>query len=79
MFLCGLLIVRYDQHSYSRITSTLHGLYHNGTSLNIGTVRDASYVLMAVSSSLSFLAQILLYVGLYFQISKLFLIVSKST
>ncbi|XP_061183042.1 uncharacterized protein LOC133191310 [Saccostrea echinata] len=75
IFLCGLLTVRYDQQAYSRITDTLHGIFHNGTSGNVGTLRDVSYIMMAVTLNLSFLTQIPLFMGLYLENSKILIII----
>lgn len=65
VFLCGLLVVRYDQYAYTRITSTFHGIsYSIG---NIGDIRDTSYILMIVTLILTALLQIVLFVGVYFE------------
>lgn len=65
IFLCGLLVVRYDLNAYTRISSTLHGI--SDSLGNIGDIRDTSYILMIVTLILTTLLQIVLFVGVYFE------------
>lgn len=65
VFLCGLLVVRYDLNAYTRISSTLHGI--SDSLGNIGDIRDTSYILMIVTLILTTLLQIVLFVGVYFE------------
>lgn len=74
IFLCGLLVVRYDLNAYTRISSTLHGI--SDSLGNIGDIRDTSYILMIVTLILTTLLQIVLFVGVYLE--KPFLLTSVS-
>nr|XP_034307939.1 uncharacterized protein LOC105327254 isoform X4 [Crassostrea gigas] len=65
VFLCGLLVVRYDLNAYTKISSTLHGI--SDSLGNIGDIRDTSYILMIVTLILTTLLQIVLFVGVYLE------------
>ncbi|XP_078332572.1 uncharacterized protein LOC111121673 isoform X2 [Crassostrea virginica] len=67
VFFCGLLVVRYDQNAYEKVTSTLHGISSNETDVNMGDLRDSSYIIMAVTLVYSFLIQIVLFIGIYYE------------
>lgn len=76
VFLCGLLVVRYDQNAYEKVTSTLHGISSNETDVNMGDLRDSSYIIMAVTLVYSFLIQIVLFIGIYYEKTHLLIGVS---
>lgn len=76
VFFCGLLVVRYDQNAYEKVTSTLHGISSNETDVNMGDLRDSSYIIMAVTLVYSFLIQIVLFIGIYYE--KTYLLIGVS-